>query len=98
VPLFVLLWLSGLREMGGRWVAIVAAFWLFGAAVFFVENRPWRYRWGEVRDRLAIERGFDARPGRHLVLVRYRSSHNPHFEWVHNGADIDGQRIVWAYD
>ena len=99
VPLFVLLWLAGLREIAGRRViAAVAALWMFGVTLFFVENRPWRYRWGEVEHRLALERDFASRPGRHLILVRYLSSHNPHFEWVHNAADIDGQRVVWAHD
>ena len=99
MPLFVLLWLSGLRVMTQRRVAAaVAAFWVFGIALFFIENRPWRYRWDEVAHRLAVERDLKSRPGRHLVIVRYLSSHNPHFEWVENGADIDGPKIVWAHD
>jgi hypothetical protein len=99
VPLFVLLWLAGLREMvGRRVVAAVAALWMLGVTLFFVENRPWRYRWGEVEHRLTVERDFAARPGRHVIVVRYLSSHNPHFEWVHNAADIDAQPVVWAHD
>jgi len=37
-------------------------------------------------------------PGLHLVFVRYSSDHVPNVEWVYNGADIDGSKIVWARD
>src|SRR5205085_7305560 len=125
IPLFVLLWLAGVRVIPSREdgegsgaaraagdsspssrlgmtqrrvIAAVAAFWIFGVAMFFIENRPWRYRWDEVGYRLAVERDLQSRPGRHLVVVRYETSHNPHFEWVENGADIDGAKVVLAHD
>jgi hypothetical protein len=30
--------------------------------------------------------------------MRYDSNHDPNEEWVYNGADIDGSKVVWARD
>ena len=37
-------------------------------------------------------------PGQHLVLVSYAARHDTNAEWVYNGSDIDGARVVWARD
>ncbi len=52
---------------------------------------------GDPRGRIAIGRQLDAASGRQLVFVRYGPQHQFE-EWVHNAADIDASRIVWARD
>jgi hypothetical protein len=47
--------------------------------------------------RIAISRQLAARAGKQLVFVRYYPPHDFR-EWVHNAADIDGAKIVWARD
>jgi hypothetical protein len=46
--------------------------------------------------RAEITEWLSRRPGKHLVVVHYEPWHDPDQEWVYNGADIDGSRIVWA--
>jgi hypothetical protein len=46
--------------------------------------------------RAAIAAKLRKLPGKHLVIVRYSALHNPHHEWVFNGADIDGGHVLWA--
>jgi len=55
-------------------------------------------QWGGVRlpGRVAIQKKLEATAGRHVVLVRYSEEHSPHDEWVYNGADIDGSKVIWA--
>ena len=49
-------------------------------------------------ERAAIANRLNCLPGPQLVLVRYGSNHDPMLDWVYNGADIDGQKVVWARD
>lgn len=48
--------------------------------------------------RATIVADLDRIPGKHLALVRYKPDHEPYDEWVYNGADIDGSRVIWARD
>jgi hypothetical protein len=49
--------------------------------------------------RAKIERKLlDQDSGRHLIVVRYTGTQNPHEEWVYNRADIDASDVVWAHD
>jgi hypothetical protein len=52
---------------------------------------------GDPEGRIAINRQLAEAPGRHLVFVRYYSTHEYH-EWVHNSADIDNQRVIWGLE
>jgi hypothetical protein len=46
--------------------------------------------------RAQIQKTLEHTPGKHLVVVRYGDEHNIHDEWVYNGADIDGSKVLWA--
>jgi len=58
--------------------------------------RPAGKEGGDGKARAGIVRRLESMGGRHLVIVRYRMNHDPGDEWVYNGADIDGARVVWA--
>jgi hypothetical protein len=45
----------------------------------------------------AIEAELNREPGQQLVFVRRDAWHGPG-EWIHNGADIDASKVVWARD
>lgn len=48
--------------------------------------------------RIEISKELATIPGRLVVFVRYWPAHPFQDEWVYNGADIDGQRVIWARD
>jgi hypothetical protein len=47
-------------------------------------------------DRTLIAEWLEQRERKQLVIVRYDKGHPPDQEWVYNGADIEGGKIVWA--
>jgi hypothetical protein len=59
---------------------------------------PMGWGGGGLWQRVQIQRQLNATPGKHLVIVSYSDTHSVHEEWVYNGADIDGSKIVWARD
>lgn len=46
--------------------------------------------------RARLVRRLERDEDRHLVIVRYPSGHDPEEEWVHNNAEIDAAKVVWA--
>jgi hypothetical protein len=51
---------------------------------------------GDISRTLVLQK-LQAEPGKHLVMVRYNDDDlSIHDEWVFNGADIDGSKILWA--
>lgn len=56
----------------------------------------WATAWSVPSGRARILSELERNPGLHLVLVRYGPNHDPLREYVYNGADIDGSRVVWA--
>jgi hypothetical protein len=87
-------WLSR-KHLGWRFVAPTVvglqACLFLAAAVSHVAAAP---GWSTTRAAIAAQLRDSA--GKHVVIVRYGESHNPHQEWVYNHADIDGSKVVWA--
>jgi hypothetical protein len=52
---------------------------------------------GDPDGRIAVNRQLQKLPGKLLIFVRYSPRHEL-VEWVHNGAEVDAARIVWARD
>jgi hypothetical protein len=46
--------------------------------------------------RVAVAEKLSHTPGKHLILVRYGEGYNVHDDWVFNGAEIDGAKVLWA--
>ena len=59
---------------------------------------PMGWGGGGLQRRVEIQQQLDQTPGKHLVIVNYEGAHSFHDEWVYNGADIDGSKVVWARD
>ena len=108
--LMVLVLMFGLQlfrtvKVRGRGIglALVAGLLLFSVLFFLtstlryivdIPNAPST----PVKFRAQVLKQLSAKPGRHLVMVRYGADHVYLFEHVYNGPVIDAQKIVWALD
>jgi hypothetical protein len=61
--------------------------------------------WREVREpfpfkleRARVQRELMVRDGMQVLFVQYSPDHDTAQEWVYNGADIDGSKLIWARD
>jgi hypothetical protein len=104
--------LQGMRALGRRMPRAVRAIPLICIAMVVVRlalaaasispdpvpPRTWARNVHPVLRRDIITAHLRAIDGRHLVIVRYGSGHDPDYEYVYNDADIDASPIVWARD
>lgn len=73
---------------------------LFGTENIWLafQYEAWDFiNFGDAEGRLAINDELRRTPGKQLIFVRYWPQHRFE-EWIHNAADIDGSRVVWAND
>jgi hypothetical protein len=78
------------------WATVALLTFDIGGAVTHRSCDPiWWTCQGDV-SRAAIQKKLESTPGKHLIMVRYGEDHNIHDEWVYNGAEIDGAKVLWA--
>jgi hypothetical protein len=108
---FVLISVKGLQVLRGaprNYVAVLCGVaFLFWFAVYTSGNsdllaltnlQSWNYlNRGDPQGRESVEHTLAQAPGQQLVFVRYSAAHRFE-EWIHNQADIDAARTVWAND
>ena len=114
VPLFLLFLAEGLRRLRtlrvrqrmsirlpARLIIILflaCVSWGTLRGYYWASSRPASPSTEFPNDRRLILRQLSAIPGQHIVLVRYEPDYDIHREWVYNGADIDGQPVIFAHD
>jgi hypothetical protein len=83
--------LRHLRQWAGRWPVRGLALVCLATPIVGGGGHP-----GDGSGRARVMAQLEAAGGRHVVVVRYRATHEPGDEWVYNAADIDRARVVWA--
>ena len=88
------------RRAGAMIVRVIVVILLVQTAGSALEGKcdPLEPRCAGMIDRAEIANHLKHTPGKHLVMVQYSRLHNPHYEWVFNGAEIDSAKILWARD
>jgi hypothetical protein len=77
-------------------IALAVLLFLFDTTLAIVNARYLPVGVEAFRQQVMEKLGSEA--GMHLAIVRYAANHNSGQEIVYNGADIDAQKIVWAFD
>jgi len=89
-------------KFGGRLVGMGLPRVMVLFAIIPILIRPQGYLIPEpprgIEYRAKLKAQLNDAPGKHLVIVRYSQNHNVYAEWVHNDADIDSAKVVWARD
>ncbi|HJU74317.1 MAG TPA: hypothetical protein VJ717_11275 [Gemmatimonadaceae bacterium] len=91
------------RHRVGRGFVAAASIWLGSLGVVqLVSHGPMERvstspeYWA--RQREAIAETLRAKPGKHVVFVRYAPTYKSQNEWVQNGADLLRTQVLWAHD
>lgn len=100
--------LGRLRKTAAQYTALLCGvsflFW-FGLYAYgndrilpVTRYQSWNFiNYGDPEGRILIQRELNQAQGKQLVFVRYSPFHRFR-EWVHNAANIDAARVVWAND
>jgi hypothetical protein len=109
--LLLLFAVRGLQSLsqGARLYVVLAccvsfAFWFLiyfsgnDALLFATRYQTWNYiDSGDPQGRVGIEQQLASTQNKQIVFVRYSPAHRFE-EWIHNDADIDGAKTIWAND
>lgn len=86
------------RPYGPLAVRLVVVVTLLWSTFWWLAFHGWMQGGGYTSQRTAIVDEFMQKPGQHLLIVHYGPDHNVHDEWVYNGADISGAKVLFARD
>jgi hypothetical protein len=78
------------------WAVFFLLAWDIGSYALRHKCSPELWTCNGVPGRASIAERLAHTPGKHLLMVRYGEHHDPHMEWVYNGAEIDSAKILWA--
>ena len=88
-----------------RWIAVVSGAMVLVITGQIISGAPARIPnvWADLRidkglNRARVLSELTKCRGQQLAIVKYEPDHVPREEWVYNGADIDGEKVVWARD
>jgi hypothetical protein len=88
-------WRWRIRQTGRLMVWTILLICVVSFAAAFVQQ-IWVRRSAQISPRARILAQLNEAGGGHLVLVRYGPQALLNEDWVHNDADIDGAKVVWA--